>query len=287
MLGEVREERAPVFLEEVGARLRLGLVHLAVLVEPADLVAPRAHRVAGDVRTKSAIAAEKDVVVEELEVVRPGAVGVAHRLDHRTVAVVALVVPRQIHERDGERLLPGGGEHLPERFHLRVVRGGERLHARRARNGPRMLPEVEVVLPLLRGRQHAIHHAHLQVAELVRAGLGVRVDLNGDDTFHIGTECATPPHHAVRHGSVVERAHLRDELHVPRHARFHVDALRRGIFPGERRAVFPRRAERDLLALRHPGRHGFAAPGGQFNCGRRKRHAADRQQYFLHDWHSL
>ena len=206
----------------------------------------------------------------------------AHRLDHRTVAVVALVVPRQIHQRDGKRLLSGGGKHLPEGFHLRIVRGGERLHARRARDCPRMLPEVEVVLPLLRGRQHAIHHAHLQVAELVRAGLGVRVDLDGHDTLRAVVGRATSPHHAVWHGGVVERAHLRDELHVPRHARFHVDALRRGIFPGERRAAFSRGTEYDLLALRHPCRHGFAAPGGQFNRGRRKRDAAERQHHFLH-----
>ena len=173
MLGEVGEERSPVLLEELGARLRLGLLHLAVLVEPAHLVAPRAHRVARDVRTEAAVPAEEDVAVEELEVVRPGAVRMAHRLDHRTVAVVALVVPRQVHERDGERLLPGGGEHLPERLHLRVVRRGERLHARRARDGPGVLPEVEVVLPVARGREGAVKDRHGELAELVAAGLRV------------------------------------------------------------------------------------------------------------------
>ena len=176
-------------------------------------------------RAEAAVPAEQDVGVKKLEVMRPGAVRVAHRLDHRTVAVVALVVPRQIHERDGERLLSGGGEHLPERLHLRVVRRGERLHARHARHGPRVLPEVEVVFPLLRGRQHAVHHAHLQVAELVGTRLGVRIDGNGDDALRVLINRAfeMPPLDAVRHRGVVESAHLRDELDVIRAPYLHVN----------------------------------------------------------------
>ena len=214
---------------------------------------------------------------------RPGAVRMAHSLDHRTVPVVALVVPWQVHERDGERLLPGCGEHFPERFHFLVMRRGERLHARRARNGPRMLPEVEVVLPLLRGRQHAVDHAHLQVAERVRARLRVRVHRHGDDALRVGAEGALAPHDAVWHGSIVERAHLRDELHVARHARLHVDALMRGRLLGKGRAALSGRSPHDFLALRHPCRDGLAAPGGQFQRGRRKRHASTCHRHqFLH-----
>ena len=99
--------------------------------------------------------------------------------DHRAVCVVALVVPGLIDERDRERLLACGREHFPKRLHRSVMLGRKRFHAVDARDGPRMLPEVEEVFPLARRRQDAVENLHLELAEIVLARLRVRRGRNG------------------------------------------------------------------------------------------------------------
>ena len=179
VLREVDEKITPVFVEERLARPRLGADLPAVGVDVVDHVAPRAHGVACDVGTKPALPAELHVLVEDGVVERPFPVRIPAAADHRAVRVVALVVPGLVDERDRERLLTGGGEHLPERLHRGVVLGRERLHAVDARDGPRMLPEVEEVFPLARRRQDAVEDLHLELAEIVLARLRVRRGRNG------------------------------------------------------------------------------------------------------------
>ena len=174
MLREVLEERPPVFVEERTPGPRLDADLLAVGVDVVDLVAPRAHRVAGDVGTETALAAELDILVEDGVVERPLAVGELAAADHRAVCIIALVVPGLVDERDRERLLAGGREHLPKRLHRGVMLGRKRLHAVDARDGPRMLPEVEEVLPLARRREDAVENLHLELPEIVLARLCVR-----------------------------------------------------------------------------------------------------------------
>ena len=179
VLRKVDEKHPPVFVEERTPGLRLYADLLAVGVGVVDLVAPRTHRVAGNVGTKPALPAELHVLVEDGVVERPFPVRIPAAADHRAVRVVALVVPGLVDKRDRERLLTGGGEHLPERLHRGVVLGRERLHAVDARDGPRMLPEVEEVFPLARRRQDAVEDLHLELAEIVLALLRVRRGRNG------------------------------------------------------------------------------------------------------------
>ena len=206
-------------------------------------------------RTEPAGAPEGDVLVEERPVEGGRAVRPAHVLHHRAVAVVALVVPRQVDERRRERLLPRRGEQLPERRHRGVVFLRERLHARRARDGPGVLPKVEVVAPALRGRQHAVHHAHRHVADRVAARLRVRRHLHLHDLRAPGLRA---PHHAVLRDQPLRRLRLRRVLHVVRHARLHREARRR-------------RAH--ALARRQPRAHRLAPPRGEVQRARRQRAA--------------
>ena len=176
MLHEVDEERLPVVLERRRTGIGLDLQLLAVLRLAIDEVLPRHHRVAGDVGSDAAALAEGDILVEDGVVERPGAVRLADVADHRVVAVEALVVPGKLRQRRRQHLLSAVRERGPEGTHRVIVRLRERLHVLPARDGPRMLPEVEEVLPLLRRRQDAVDDGelHLVAARLERHGAGLR-----------------------------------------------------------------------------------------------------------------
>ena len=217
-------------------------------------------------RTQSTRPAELDVRVELREVDRGGAVRAARVLHHRLVAVLALVVPGEIDEGHRQRLLSRRGEQLPNRLHRRIVLLRKRLHARRARHGPRMLPEIEVVLPVPGRRQHLVHHAHLHVADRITTRLGIRGDLNLDDLRSLRLRV---PFHAILGNQTFRRLRLRGVFHVARHARLHDEA--RGHRPHG-------------LSRRQPRAHRLAAPRGQFNrpCGEHAAHSGERHQQSIH-----
>ena len=202
MPREVDEESAPVLVEERLAGLRLRADGLPVRVDVVNHVSPRTHRVARDVGPEPALPAELHVSVEHRVVERPLPVSVPLPSDHRAVCVVALVVPWLVHERHGERLLPGVGEHLPQRLHRRVVRVRERLNAVHARDGPRMLPEVEEVLPFARRRKDPVHDGHDELAHPVLARLRVR---RGGDRGEVDPRRLRAVLRAVRDRPVLER----------------------------------------------------------------------------------
>ena len=73
---------------------------------------PRTERIARDVRTDAAVEAERHVFVEQ---------PVVRVIDHRVVGVCALVIPRQVHDRHGDRLLSGGRQQLVHWLHRLVM----------------------------------------------------------------------------------------------------------------------------------------------------------------------
>ena len=176
MCGERLKEHAPVVLELLRAGLGDAGLGLALRVLPADDIPPWTERIAADGRPESAPAAELHILIEDGIVELPRAVLAFHAPDHRTVRIVALVVPRLGQNRRRDGLLSGARQKLVDGTHLGVVLLGERLDVMIARNGPRMLPEVEEVLPLLRRRQDAIDDGelHLVAARLERHGAGLR-----------------------------------------------------------------------------------------------------------------
>ena len=82
------------------------------------------------------------------------------------------MVPGAVHQRDGQRLLPGGGQKLVHLSHCRIMLLGKRLHLFYARDRPRMLPEIEIVFPFLRRRHHAVDDFDVHKTARVYSRLG-------------------------------------------------------------------------------------------------------------------
>ena len=113
-----------------------------------------------------------------------------------------------------------------------------------------MLPEVEVVLPLLRRRQHAIYDAHVHHAASVNAWLRVRRDRHLDDA---GTAVAAAPLHKIVSLDPLERVRFRRILYKLQHACAESDA----------RAV---RRRPQLGKIGHAGGDRLAAPCDDIEC---------------------
>ena len=264
MLHKVDEERLPVVLERRRAGIGLDLQLLAVLRLAIDEVLPRHHRVAGDVGSDAAALAEGDILVEDGVVERPRAVRLADVADHRVVAVEALVVPGKLRQRRRQHLLSAVRERGPEGTHRVIVRLRERLRVLPARDGPRMLPEVEEVLPLLRRRQNAIDNADVHHAARIHTGL--RISGHGDFN-HARAVVVGVPLHTVIDLEALQALDGRRVLHRFQDAKADLNSI-------WRLAKFGK--------VRNSGGNRLAAPCRHFKCPRLQRERTGNR-YGRHD----
>ena len=222
--GKINKEVTPVRLERVRTGHGFLGMRRAVLILPCHRIVPRTHRVAANVRSQPAGTAERDILVEDAVVELPRTVlhlDVAH---HGTVGIIALVIPGLIEQRHRKPLRASISEHFPKRLHRGVVCRRERLYVEIARHRPRMLPEVKIVLPFLRGRQHAVDDRDLHVAGEIDARLHVRRHRHRQ---HLDARIGRAPCHTVGKTRVMRPERTRQVADLLGHANLDLESFGR------------------------------------------------------------
>ena len=193
MLAEIRQERPPDGF--VGRVVRLEvqeLVFSGSFIQITDFHVPRNHGVAGYLALDAHLVDHEGNPFVKVGVVPAhGSVLALDPFDHGGEPVVGLGVPGFINQGAGNGLLPGIRQPFHHRLHQREMFRGPRFHIMPARHGLRMLPKVQVNLPIGGRRQRFRSHfqnygnAHGRAAfrgnhyfSLVHAGFGGRGNVN-------------------------------------------------------------------------------------------------------------
>ena len=205
MAGEVFQERQPVIL--VGLLVGLGLNKLDAaggLVVVIKTHGPRNHRIAANQAINADVLAhEGHPLVEYGIVIAPRAVQLLGAAYHTVVMVLRLSVPRFVHNAGGDGILTHVGQHLHDGAHQVEVLLAPQGDIVVTGHGIRILPQVQVEGPILRGGQGAIQYLHLQrqrqilivgrrhrqrTAVLAGACIGRHIDLHPNRTGTVGPD---------------------------------------------------------------------------------------------------
>ena len=169
MASEVAQEAAPVLgVSLVAGRCFYELHTVCSLVVVVEAQFPRNHGVAGDKPFYADFVHHKfNPAVEHSVVVLPRSVETFDACHHTVVVVLGLSVPRLVHDARCDRLLSDVGKHLHNRAHGVEVRLAPQRHLIVACHGIRVLPEVEVQVPVARTGQCAVQYLHAELQHMV------------------------------------------------------------------------------------------------------------------------
>ena len=182
MLCEVGEKRRPIVLVLLRSRFRAHrLVFLSRLVPPDATFIPWADRVARNVGSKPAGQSELHVFVEDRVVECPRAILGLYVANHRLVAVAALAAPRKTHDCRRDDFLAERRKLRPKWAHRVVMLLRKRRRLAAARDGPRMLPEIEVIAALAHRSYRSIKNLDAEISERMDARLRITRHLDLHD----------------------------------------------------------------------------------------------------------
>ena len=165
MLFKINKKITPVILKlRRPGQILLTPINHSLFPVPSSLflprhhIPPRAHRITGNIRTQTALAAKLNIFIKKSIIKFPRAVRFLHATYHRVIAIKTLIIPRKVKKRHSKCLAAALGKCTPNTLHLRVMFLGERLYIKETRNRPRMLPEIKEILPVFCRRKITVNN---------------------------------------------------------------------------------------------------------------------------------
>ncbi len=154
VLFKVAQERRPILRKLRPGRITQEKAFVARgcvgVIQPPR---PGKQRVTVDLPGDAAAHRELHVAVEHRVIEAPGAIGQTHVLHHGTVIIVIPSAPWPVGERRRDDLLPALGQFLEIRPHHLEMLLAPRFDVVPPRDRPRVLPQIEMKLPVRRRRQ--------------------------------------------------------------------------------------------------------------------------------------
>ena len=164
MLRKVFQEDTPVF--GVGFLARFSIEELYAvgrLVVVVERQCPRYHRVATDLLVDAYSQHKFHPAVEHRIIISPSPVYLLDAGNHAVEMVFSLSRPRLVHDAGGDGFLSGIGQHLHNRAHQFEMFLTPQRYVVVTSYSIRILPQIEMELPVPGSRERPVHHLHLHL----------------------------------------------------------------------------------------------------------------------------